>query len=62
MSRDMVYKRKDVEVISIRGEVSKGVRRLAEPCTRGWGYLVIEGTQTSLNIIAIDRMRSRRPY
>ena len=62
MSSDMVCKRKDVWVISLHGEVSKGVRQLAEPCTREGGYLVIEGTQTSLNIIAIDRMRSRRPY
>ena len=40
------------------GELSKGVRRLAEPCRPVRGYfLVIEGTQTSLNTVAIDRMR-----
>ena len=41
-----------------RGEISKGVGQLAKPCTPVWGRsLAIEGTQTSLTTIAIDRMR-----
>lgn len=48
----------DVEVMLGRGEVSKGFGQLAEPCTPVWGgSLAIEGTQTSLITIAIDRMR-----